>query len=302
MIYDVIIVGGGIAALTAGIYTSRKKLNTLLIAEEIGGQTFKAPFIENYPGYKSISGIDFILKTKKQLLELKVSIKEFEIVKNIIKKNNILIVKTDNSEYKTKTVIIASGKKPRKLNIPGEKEFLGKGVAYCATCDAPLFTNKIVSVIGSGNSGLASAMELSKYAKKVTILEASDHSIGDNVLLEKIKKDPKFDLILNAKIIEIMGNKMVNKIIYKNEKNEKISLAVDGVFIEIGWIVDANFLPKEVKRNKNNEIIINQKNGATSLGGLYAAGDVTDSIYKQIVIAAGSGAIAALSVNDYINR
>lgn len=302
MIYDVIIIGGGVSALTAGIYTARKKLKTLIVAKEIGGQTAKAPLVENYPGYENILGIELVLKIKNQLTKLNVKINDFENVLKISKTKNIFSIKTNKSLYKSKTIIIASGKQPRKLNIPGEKEFVGRGVAYCATCDAPLFKNKIVTVIGSGNSGLSSAIELGKYAKKVYILESSNKSIADSVLKERIKKDRKFKLIFNAKISEISGEKFVKAIKYIDQKqNEKI-LNTDGVFIEIGWIVDAPFISNNLKINKLGEIIINQKTCETNIKGLFASGDITDNKYKQIVIAAGSGAVAGLSVNEYLNK
>lgn len=302
--YDIIIIGGGVAALTAAIYCARKKLSTLILAKEIGGQTAWAAEIENYPGYEKIRGIELIMKMRKQVENLQVVIKEGEIVRGITGKSENFIVSTNVNKYNSRTIIIASGKEPRKLKVPGEEKFLGKGVAYCATCDVPLFHDKNLTVIGGGNSALGAATELSKYTKKkIYILERSDEFKADAILIDKLTHYTNVELITNAKVKEIKGNKFVEELIYLNTKNKKLTtIKVNGVFVEIGSITSANFCPTDLKRNKLGEIIIDQKTGATNMPGIFAAGDVTDCLYKQIVIAVSSGAIAAISVYEYLRR
>lgn len=303
MKYDVIIVGGGVAALSAAIYTARKELSTLVIAKEVGGQTAWAADIENYPGYEKIKGVELILKMKKQVGNLKVLINENEYVKGIKGETQNFTITTNVKEYNSKSIIIASGKMPRKLGIPGEEEFVGRGVAYCATCDAPLFRDKMVAVIGGGNSALDAASELSQYAKKVYILVRSEELRADPAFLDAIKKDKKVEIVLNAVPKKISGDRFVNLLSYLNTKVQRLTtIPVDGVFIEIGYETSVDFIPTNIKRNKLNEIIIDQKTGATNIAGIFAAGDVTDVAYKQAVISAGSAAIAALSVYEYLKE
>lgn len=301
MIYDLIIIGGGIAALTSSIYGSRKGLKTLVLTKQIGGQTNWAIGIENYPGFKKINGLDLMFAVKDQSISLGAEIVEGVEVISVKEIENIFEVKTNKNTYQTKTIIVASGKEPRKINIEGEAEFLGRGVAYCATCDAPLFKNKVVAVIGSGNAGLDAALELSKYSNNIYILERSDQIKGDQKTLQKIKNDEKFTILKNANITKIKGDKFVNSIEYILEK-EKKEIALSGVFIEIGSIPTSSFMPSKIKRNNIGEIIVDQKTKATSIPGIFAAGDVTDSLYKQIIIAAGDGAIAAISVDEYLKK
>lgn len=301
--YDVIIVGGGVAALSAAIYTARKELSTLIIAKEVGGQTAWAADIENYPGYEKIKGVELILKMKKQVENLKVVIKEGEFVKGISGKAKSFIVTSSVAKYNCQSIIIASGKMPRKLGVPGEEEFVGRGVAYCATCDAPLFRDKVVAVIGGGNSALDAASELSQYAKKVYILVRSDSLRADPAFLEAIKKDKKIEIILNAVPKKITGEQFVSELFYSDAKTKKEkSLKTDGIFIEIGYSASTDFIPTNLKRNKLNEVIIDHKTGATNVSGIFAAGDVTDCIYKQAVISAGSAATSALSVYEYLKK
>jgi len=301
MIYDVVIIGGGIAALTSSIYSVRKGLKTLLIAKQIGGQTNWAIGIENYPGFKKINGLDLISNTKEQSLSLGAEIIEGDEVVSVKEIEKIFEVKTNKNKYQTKTIIVASGKEPRKINIEGETEFLGKGVAYCATCDAPLFKNKHVAVIGSGNAGLDAAIELSKYCSKIDVLEESDEIKGDRKTAEKIENDKTFTILKNANITKIIGDKFVNSIEYVANK-EKKQISLSGVFIEIGSIPTSNFMSSKIKKNNIGEIIVDSNTKATSIPGIFAAGDVTDNLYKQIIIAAGDGAIAAISVDEYLKK
>jgi thioredoxin-disulfide reductase len=293
MIYDLAIIGGASAGLTAGIYAGRKKLKTILLSKNIGGQSLLTEMIENFPGWEKISGPELIKIMKEQNEKYGVEIKEGEEVKSIEKKGNNFLI---NSSLETKTVIIATGQTPRRLNIPGEKEFEGRGVSFCSTCDAPLFEKKEVAVVGSGNSGLCGARDLLKYARKVYVLESRSNPTGDEWMVEELRRSGRVEFILKAEIKEIRGNKFVEKIIYNNDKE----LAVNGIFINIGWFPASELVRGLVNLNERDEIIINPKTNETSVEGIFAAGDVTDIPYKQLVIAAGEGAKAALSVYQYL--
>lgn len=304
MIHDLIIIGGGPAALTAGIYGARKKLKILVLVGKPSWQLTSTTMIENYPGFKLISGVELLKKMRGQLDSYKVEIKSEMVAGVKIAKDGLFKVATDNKEYSAKTVIIASGGFPRHLGVPGEKEFTGKGVSYCVTCDGPLFSGKnvaVIGVIGGGNAGLETALELTNYADKIYLLECQDHFIGDEFNQEKLKKSGKAELILNAKIKEIKGEKFVKDLIYQDKKTNEIKkIKVDGIFVAIGSIPASDFVRGLVELNEFGEIIVDSKTGKTKTPGLFAAGDVTNVPYKQIIIACGEGAKAALSAYDYL--
>jgi len=299
-VYDIIIIGGGPASFAAAIYAVRKKLKTLVLAKEIGGQALWSSNVENYPGFESISGYELIKKFEEHAKKLEIEIKTGEEVISIEKIDGNFEIKTNSKSHAAKTVIIASGKRPKQLNIPGEKEFLNKGVAYCATCDAPMFADKNVAVIGGGNSALDAVLQLISIAKKIYLVNNSPQLTGDAVMIEKAEKSKKVNILNNAKTIAIYGKEMVQQLEIKKEGEEKEEyLDVDGIFIEIGSVPNSEFA--NVDRNEFNEIKINPENG-TSVQGIFAAGDVTDVAEKQIVIAAGEGAKAVLSVFKYLSK
>ncbi|MBU3925667.1 FAD-dependent oxidoreductase, partial [Patescibacteria group bacterium] len=223
-------------------------------------------------------------------------------VESIKKAGQNFLIKTKEGEsFETKTIIIATGKILRQLNVPGEKEFKNKGITYCSICDAPLFSGKDVAVVGGGNSGMESAMDLIKYANKVYLMSRGEKIKGDEFLQDKLKKTGKVEFITNVEIKEIKGNKFVEKIIYKDKKSgEEKELPVGGIFVNIGWVPATNFLEELIETNNHGEIITDSKTQQTSLAGIFAAGDVTDSLYKQIVIAVGDGAKATLSAYNYL--
>ncbi len=302
MLYDLIIIGGGPAGITAGIYAVRKKVKTLFITKDFIGQTGVTKEVENYPGFKEISGTELMKRFKEHLDKFEVETKTGEVVKRIKKTKEGFEVKTGDGEtFETKTVIVASGRDPRPLEVPGEKEFMGMGVSYCVTCDGPLFEGKDVAVIGGGNSGFEGALELSEYCPKVYILEYSSEIKADELIQEKVENKDNIEVITNADTKEIKGDKSVNKIIYEDRggKKEK-TLEIKGVFVEIGSIPATAFVKSLVEFNKWDEIKIDPKTCATSTGGIFAAGDVTDIRDKQIVTAAGDGAKAAISVYEYL--
>jgi len=291
MVFDLVIIGGGPAALTAGIYAARKKLKTIILAKDIGGQSLLAEIIENYPGIEKISGKELIEKMRIQNEKYGVEIKEGIEVGAIRKQGKNFLI----NSIETKSIIIATGKNPARLNIPGEKEFAGKGVSFCSTCDAPLFEGKTVAVIGSGNSGLCSARDLLKYASKVYVLDFAPKVMGDEWIVEELKKSGRVEFFTGVEIKEIKGSKFVEGIVYDSKE-----LAVDGVFINIGWTPAVEFLKGFVGLNKEGEIIIDSKTNETSVKGVFGAGDVTDVKYKQCVIAAAEGVKAALSAYNYL--
>ena len=302
MIYDLIIIGGGPAGITAGIYAARKKLKTLLITKEWGGQVTRAPEIHNWPGTKKISGMDLIKQMTEHLKTFEIEIKEGKEVIDLDKKGDNFLVRDNDQEYEAKAVIIASGKIPRTLNIPGEEEFKGKGVSFCATCDAPLFKNKEVAVIGGGNAGFDTALDLTKYAKKIYILEFLEVMRGDPATKEKLEKTGKVEFHTNVAVKEIKGGRFVERLIYEDRKTSNdVELKLEGVFIAVGMMAKAEFASKLVELNQIGEIVIDKDN-YTKTSGLFAAGDITDIKYEQIVIAAGEGAKAALAATDYLKN
>jgi alkyl hydroperoxide reductase subunit F len=299
-IYDSIIIGGGIAGLTCGLYLARKKADILIITEDIGGQSALAGNVENFPGYKSISGHDLMANIQDQVESLDTSI-VYEKIKSIKKNGDKFKVVTDTKRYDSKTIIIASGKQPRKLEVPGEKELTGRGVAYCATCDAPNFKNMPVAVVGGGNSSMDSILQLSKYTKEIYLIDMHREVTADAIMYEKVQKLGIVKFLYNKKTIAINGDKIVSGIEIEDIKSKnREELKTTGVFITIGWYPSTQF-EMPVKLNKQGEIIID-KNCETNVKGIFAAGDVTDIQVKQMIVAAGEGAKAALSVYDYLTK
>jgi len=310
-VYDLIIIGGGPAGITAGIYAARQKINTLLITKDFGGQIArKAVGIENYPGFEEISGLDLIKKFEKHLRRAsarrdghKIDIERDEVRKVKKISNRFLVQTKAKNIFQAKTVIIASGADPRPLEVPGEKEFLGRGVSYCTICDAALFSNKTVAVVGGGNAGFEAAIALSQWAKKIYILEYGEKISADLENQERVKKIGRVEVITNAKAKEIKGEKFVKSLIYLDGKTAKeVNLAVEGIFIEIGSQPATSFVKDLVEFNEKDEIKVNSFTGQTKTPGLFAAGDADQVPYKQIVIAAGEGAKAAIAVYEYLQK
>ncbi len=304
MIYDLIIVGGGPAGMAAGIYAARQKLNTLLITKDFGGQMArKAVAIENYPGFGEISGFELINKFAAHLKKFPVEILQDAVVR-IKKTGQTFSIFTKNKKtIQAKAVIIASGADPRPLELPGEKKFIGKGVSYCTACDAPLFAGKKVAVVGGGNSGFEAAIALSKWSKKIYVLERGSKVRADQRNQEIAKKTGKIEIITDVVLKEVKGKNFVNSIVYQDKKRKNnITLSVEGIFVEIGSQPATSFVKGLVGFNKRDEIKISLETCQTKTPGLFAAGDVTIIPYKQIVIAAGQGTIAALSVSNYLSK
>ncbi|MEM5834703.1 MAG: FAD-dependent oxidoreductase [Candidatus Aenigmatarchaeota archaeon] len=304
--YDVIIIGGAAAGLTAGIYAGRRKLKTLILTKDIGGQASLAFQVENYPGFLKISGFELMQKFYQQAINSGAEV-IFEEVLEIKEKGKNYLVKTASKEYETKAVILAFGKTPRSLNVPGEKEFLGKGVSYCAVCDLPLFKGKTIAVIGGGNSALDAALNGSEIASKVYLIHRRKEFRGFEELVEKVKEKKNVEFVLDSVVKEIKGEKFVEAIIVKNVlTEEEREIKVDGVFVEIGFETKIDFVRELVKIDQNNQIVVNKKcetfypNSDKIRPGIFAAGDLTDNPFKQIITSAAEGAKAALQAYNYI--
>ncbi len=304
MIYDLIIIGGGPAGISAGIYGARKALKVLLIAKDFIGQIGKTSSIENYPGFSEISGTVLMENFKDHLKKFSVEIKQGDQVNFLSKENNVFNVGTIKGEkFQAKAIIIASGRNPRPLRVAGEIEFSSKGVSYCSICDAPVFKGKAVAVVGGGNSGFKAALDLVPYATKIYILEISNKLLADEIEQERARKSGKIEIMTRVKVVEIKGKNMVEAIIYQDlESNQIKELTVQGVFIQVGYLPMADFCKDLTDQNQAGEIIVDAKTCATKTPGLYAAGDVTDVKYKQIIIAAGEGAKASLSAYSFLQN
>lgn len=297
--YDVIIIGGGPAGLSAAIYTARQQLNILMITKNIGGQVLWSSGVENYLGFEHIVGTELSEKYLEHVKKYNVKINEDEAVSLIEKKGAKFEIKTDKAKYEAKAVIVTSGREPRKLNVKGEEEFNGNGVSYCPTCDGLFFKDQNVTVVGGGNSGAGSVIKLENIAKKIYWIEASEKLIADKISVDKIKKMKNVEIILSTKVKEIFGKDSVGGIKVETDGKER-EIKLEGVFVEIGSVPIVDFL-KDVKKNEFNEIIVNSKN-ETNIEGLFAAGDVTDIPEKQIAVASGEGCKAALSAFKYLSQ
>ncbi len=308
--YDLIIIGAGPAGVSAGIYAARQQLKILIISKDIGGQVAKkAVDIENYPGFEKISGPDLVELYKKQIKsnELEVLVNEEVVAVNTQitnHKSQIFVVKTaSGKEFEAISVIVTSGAKSKLINVPGEEEFAGKGVSYCSLCDGPIFKNKIVAVVGGGNNGFETALFLSNYVPKVYVLEYGEKINADAENQELVAKNSNIEIITNAQVTRIEGKIFVNAIFYKDRvSGDEKKLDVAGVFVEIGYSPATNLLGDLVELNDKKEIVFNPETLETKTPGLFSAGDCNVSRYKQIVMASGQGALAALSAYNYIKK
>lgn len=295
--YDLIIIGAGPAGITAAVYAARRKMEFLVISKDIGGQAAWSGDIENYTGYQFVSGPELVAKFEEHLRKFEINLKENEAVTELSKSGNIIKVKTGHAQYQARTLIIASGKNSRELNVPGEKEYKNLGLTYCATCDGPLFQGKDVAVIGGGNSALDAALQLVKICSHVNIINISPELTGDPVMIDALKEFPNIKVFNNSVVKRINGDKFV-KAVEIDFQGKPMTLAVSGIFVEIGLIPNSDFASL-VKRNKAGEIIVDARNN-TSVEGIFSAGDVTDVPEKQIIIAAGEGSKALLSAFRYL--
>jgi alkyl hydroperoxide reductase subunit F len=302
--YELIIIGAGPAGMTAAVYAARKKINTLLISGDIGGQGLTTWLVENYMGYQFIDGRELMQKFEEQVKQFPTEVK-VEVGKRAERLSKVdggFEVRTDRDEtYQAKAVIVATGKRPRQLNVPGEKELLGRGVTYCAICDGPLFADVKVAVIGGGNSALEAADDMVKIADHVYLISMTPLT-GDQILIDKVKGASNLTIFLEHEVLEIKGKTFVEGIRIRDSKSksEKV-LEVGGTFVEIGLIPNSELVKELVTLNRLGEIKVDCGN-QTGVPGFFAAGDVTSVPDKQIVVAAGEGAKAALQAHRYLQR
>jgi len=300
--HEVAIIGAGPAGMTAAVYAARKKLNVLLVSKDIGGQAIWASKIENYMGYQFVEGAELMRKFEDQVKLFPITQMIGEEVTSLARSNGMYQIQTAGGETgQARAVILASGKHPRLLNVPGEERFRGRGVSFCAVCDAPLFSQQSVAVIGGGNSALEAARDLVGIANHVYLVSLSKIT-GDPLVFERLKDTSNFTALLESEVLEIKGSKLVEGIrIRERQSGRENELHVVGVFVEIGRIPSSELAKDLTGVNRFGEIEVN-RNCETSIPGLFAAGDVTDAPDKQIVIAAAEGAKAALQAYRYLQR
>jgi len=316
--YDLIIVGGGPGGVAAGVYAARKKIKTLLITDSFGGQSLVSNDIQNWIGTKSISGFDLGKSLEEHLrAQEEIEIADDALVTGVKKLDSstgsataasagFSVTTNTGKTYETKYILLASGSRRKRLGVPGEDMFDGKGVVFCTTCDAPLFGGKAVVVVGGGNSALEGVIDLLQYASKIYLMVRSDVLRGDPVTQEKIKAmatgaDPKVEILWNSAIEEIRGDKFVTGIKYKSGADSK-ELALEGVFVEIGLVPNSDFVKDLVQLNEFGRVVADGKTQATSQPGIWAAGDVSDGLYDQNNISVGDSIKAVLNIYDQFKK
>ena len=298
--FDAIIIGGGPAGMAAAVYMARQKLNFAFFTGELGGQVVYSTDIENYLGIHDVSGVEMVQKFQEHVEEYKKSfdIFENEKVTQIKKAQGGYQIFTEKSSHTSKSILIVTGAKHRMLKVPGEEKLKGKGVTYCATCDAPIFMNKAVAVVGGGNSAMESALLAEKYSTEVHMIVLGDALKGEDIVKKKIRASEKIHIHFEAKTIRIEGEDTVSGLVYADTDGNEQIVSVQGVFIEIGLIPVSDFIDL-VEKNKRGEIVVDKMN-RTNVEGIWAAGDVTDIMTKQIAIAVGEGSKAALGIIRYL--
>ena len=298
---ELIIIGGGPAGLTAAIYATRAKLDMLLLEDQIlGGQVRNSYTIENYPGFKKVSGTELADLMQQQAEELGAEIDEFDMVEKVDLNGEEKIIETNSYIYKTKTVIIATGATPKKLPIPDEEKFSGKGVHYCAVCDGAMYEGKIIGVVGGGNSALEEALFLTKFATKVVMIRRHDYFNGEKATIEEVMNHPKIEILFNEDLFNVDGNDFVEKAIIKNSKDgSEKEIPMDAVFGFIGTEPKTDHF-KEYINLTHNGYIKTDEGMRTNVEGVYAAGDVREKEYRQITTAVADGTIAALQSEKYV--
>jgi len=303
-LYDVIIIGAGPAGLTAGLYCGRARLKTLILEKATaGGQVATTDVIENYPGFpEGIGGYELTEKMKQQALEFGAELQEIKQVASLEAGDGDRLVKTDDDEFRTKSVIIASGAEPGTLGVPGEAEFRGKGVSYCATCDGAFYRDKVVAVIGGGNAAVEEAIFLTKFASKVYIVHRRDELRADKIVQERAFKNDKIEIIWDSHLKKILGDGKVEEMVVEHKTTrERTEYQVDGVFFYIGTVPNTVFCEGSIELD-DRDFIITDDNLETSIRGIFAAGDCRSNLLKQVSVAVGEGALAAVEAEKYIEE
>jgi len=303
-IYDAIIIGGGPAGLTAGIYLSRARMNTLLIEKALpGGQAILTEIIENYPGFPhGIAGPELMQKMEEQAVRFGLKIEYGEVEEVKIKEDKVKIVRINNQEYKTLTIILASGAEASKLGVPGEEELRGRGVSYCATCDAPFFKDQKIVVVGGGDTAIEEALYLTKFVREVTIIHRRDRLRATKILQERVFTNKKINFAWDSVVTKVLGNEKVEGVLIQNKKTgEEKEIPSQGVFVFVGNVPNSKFLNELIKLDQKGYILTDD-NMMTSQEGIYACGDVRKKILRQVVTACGEGATAAFAAQKYIEE
>jgi thioredoxin reductase (NADPH) len=302
--YDLIIIGAGAAGLSAGIYGARSGLKTLLIDEKLsGGTTADAPTVENYPGFSQINGAELAEKMTLHCRKTGVTIHELETVTGLDLKGENKIVKTNRAEYEAKAIIIATGAHYSEIGVPGEKEFRGRGVSYCGVCDGPLFKGKRALVVGGGNSAAITALYLSGIVAEVIVAHRREAFRCEEAYAKDIQSKPNVQVIWNAEVKEIRGDKVVNKVVvFDNKTGETKELAVDAVFVQVGEAPNSQLAKDSGVEVDDHDHVKTDMHQRTNISGVFAAGDVTNHPVKQIGTAVGQGITAALEAYGYVRR
>jgi len=320
--YDLIIIGGSAAATAAGIYAVRGNLNFTIISKDFGGEVATSGEIDNYPGVPDTNGIELSEKFKNHLKDYGVEPElGIEVEKITKQEDGTFCIQTKSGkepkmaseklsngknsspkcDYIAKVIILTTGVHPRELNISGEKELRNKGVSYCTVCDGPLFGGKVTTTIGGGNSALESAIMMSDIASKVYVINKNEEFKGDQILIDNLLKRKNVEVIYGAGTTQVLGDKFVSGLKYTDKDGKEQEIATEGIFVHIGMVPNSKLIPDDVEKNKFGNILTD-KNCATNIPGLFAAGDVTDTPYNQIAIAVGEGTCALLSAVSYLNK
>ena len=311
MQYELAIIGGGPAGVAAGVYAARKKIKTVLITDSFGGQSAVSEDVRNWIGTKSIAGFDLAKNLEEHLRDQEgIVIKEGALAEKVERQEGGFAItlappaggQADGEKLTARLLLITAGSRRRKLGVPGDDKFEGRGVVYCSTCDAPIFKNKTVAVVGGGNAGLEAVVDLISYATKIYLIVRSDLLKGDPITQEKVAKSDKAEIIYNAQTEEVLGDKFVTGLRYKNAKTgESKELKLDGVFVEIGSVPNSGQVKDFVQVNNFGEIIVDHKTQKAA-DGIWAAGDVTDVLYKQNNISMGDAVKAVLNIYEFIHK
>ena len=307
--YDFLVLGAGGTGLASAMYAARLGLKTLVLGYTygselpVGGVITTTDVVENYPGFKSISGVELAKKLEEHTRSYDLVAIKNEKATEIKKNKNFFIVKTNKTEYQTKTLLFATGTKWKKLDVPGAKEFENKGINYCVLCDAPLYKDKVVGVVGGSDSAIKDALLLAEHAKKVYIIYRGEKIHPEPINMQRVKANKKIEIINNTNVTEVKGDKLIKSVIFDKPYKGNKEFKLEGLFVAIGHIILSDLAkPLRVKLNEKNEIIINHKTAETNISGVFAAGDVTDKSFKQLITGVADGCTAAHSAYEYITK
>jgi len=299
---DVAIIGGGPAGLTAGLYLCRAKIDTILLEQQLtGGQAVNSPLIENYPGFpEGISGVELVERMKQQADRFGLEVKTFSKAMKLILDDQVKVISLEDGEIRARSVIVTSGRSPRKMGIPGEDTYTGRGISYCATCDAPLFKDKVVMVIGGGDAAVEEALHLARFASKVILVHRRDQLRASDYLQERAQSEPKLEFMWNSEVTEIIGDDVVKSAsVFNNVTSERTEVPVSGIFFYVGNVPNTDFLVDVVELDETG-YMVTDNNLESSVPGIFAAGDVRANRFKQVIVAAAEGALASAGAQKFL--